>query len=129
MNTTTEYPYPHVEPCWICGATEYTTEGMHGHYYAVCGVCGLPWAGDTRGERHGNRGRDCAIRNAEKRQGSPDETRIADALEALAKRRPNPQVIVLPVANGPLTKENLERAAEELRRVFERAMGGEGDGQ
>jgi hypothetical protein len=53
--------------------------------------------------------------------------RIADALEALAKRRPNPQVIVLPVANGPLTKEQFERAAEELGRVFERAMGGDGD--
>jgi hypothetical protein len=53
--------------------------------------------------------------------------RIADALESLAKRRPNPQVIVLPVANGPLTKENLERASDELRRVFERAMGGETD--
>jgi hypothetical protein len=58
------YPYPHVEPCWVCGSVEMEIHGNQGtgpSPWAVCPGCGIEWKqGETREQAQGIRNRECA---------------------------------------------------------------------
>jgi hypothetical protein len=54
------YPYPHVEPCWVCGSVEMEFGVSIDGRRAVCPRCGLRWNGVSDEHAQAYRNRECA---------------------------------------------------------------------